>query len=1494
MQKWVVICWAALAVVGADVCPDGGLCKEGETCCNSPANGYGCCRYENAECCDDHIHCCPEGTVCNKALSGCINTTLTIPWVKRTPADQPKVSKSFRMIKTYESQEDDNICPDLSRCPAEYSCLKGLTKFGCCPLTQGISCPDGKHCCPEGHDCSSDSRGCIKKELVVTVLCSDGISECPDGTTCCETNDGKWACCPLSKAVCCADKIHCCSEGTTCDVEHSKCIDSSTKKEMPMWAKLPARVRAAWENQKEEVPVEAVNNTGTENAPKVTTANLLPPSANDVPCDDTSACPDGTTCCKTQEGGWACCPMPEAVCCEDFIHCCPKGKKCNLEAQTCEDGLMSVPWAKKVPAIIKQKVEVKDVPCDDTSACPDGTTCCKTQEGGWACCPMPEAVCCEDFIHCCPKGKKCNLEAQTCEGGVISVPWAKKVPAIIKQKVEVKDVPCDDTSACPDGTTCCKTQEGGWACCPMPEAVCCEDFIHCCPKGKKCNLKAQTCEDGLISVPWAKKLPAIIKQKVEVKDVPCDDTSACPDGTTCCKTQEGGWACCPMPEAVCCEDFIHCCPKGKKCNLKAQTCEDGLMSVPWAKKLPAIIKQKVEVKDVPCDDTSACPDGTTCCKTQEGGWACCPMPEAVCCEDFIHCCPKGKKCNLEAQTCEGGVISVPWAKKVPAIIKQKVEVKDVPCDDTSACPDGTTCCKTQEGGWACCPMPEAVCCEDFIHCCPKGKKCNLKAQTCEDGLISVPWAKKVPAIIKQKVEVKDVPCDDTSACPDGTTCCKTQEGGWACCPMPEAVCCEDFIHCCPKGKKCNLKAQTCEDGLMSVPWAKKLPAIIKQKVEVKDVPCDDTSACPDGTTCCKTQEGGWACCPMPEAVCCDDFIHCCPKGKKCNLEAQTCEDGLMSVPWAKKVPAIIKQKVEVKDVPCDDTSACPDGTTCCKTKEGGWACCPMPEAVCCDDFIHCCPKGKKCNLEAQTCEDGVISVPWAKKVPAIIKQKVEVKDVPCDDTSACPDGTTCCKTQEGGWACCPLPEAVCCEDFIHCCPKGKKCNLEAQTCEDGLMSVPWAKKVPAIIKQKVEVKDVPCDDTSACPDGTTCCKTQEGGWACCPMPEAVCCEDFIHCCPKGKKCNLEAQTCEDGVISVPWAKKLPAIIKQKVEEKKVPCDHTAACPDGTTCCKTQEGRWACCPLPEAVCCDDHKHCCPSGTTCDPTAVSCNGPSGSTPMLQKVPAFTTEAPTTVQPTTESPTTSAKSEEEDKEEEGMINCDAHTSCPQSTTCCYMKNFKKWGCCPLPEAVCCEDGSHCCPNQYKCDNSRTSCIKGEVVIPWYTKIPAITSDEAEPYSVQCEGASQCPEQTSCCKLFTGEWGCCPLKNAVCCPDKEHCCPQGYTCDILSRSCQKLIMMQLERVPLTPVYLLEPQPQLSPTKHKDIKCDEQTNCGHDETCCRTSATSWGCCPSSNAVCCSDMKHCCPTGYTCTEENSCIQNSKLYWPNWHVFLANKKRALIV
>lgn len=87
----------------------------------------------------------------------------------------------------------------------------------------------------------------------------------------------------------------------------------------------------------------------------------------------------------------------------------------------------------------------------------------------------------------------------------------------------------------------------------------------------------------------------------------------------------------------------------------------------------------------------------------------------------------------------------------------------------------------------------------------------------------------------------------------------------------------------------------------------------------------------------------------------------------------------------------------------------------------------------------------------------------------------------------------------------------------------------------------------------------------------------------------------------------------------------------------------------------------------------------------------------------------------------------------------------------------------------------------------------------------------------------------------------------QAVCCADMEHCCPQGYTCDIVSSSCQKVIMLQLETIPLTPIYLPEYPLQLAPLQRRVIQCDGEYSCNDKETCCRTSASTWGCCPSPN-----------------------------------------------
>jgi KDEL-tailed cysteine endopeptidase len=83
----------------------------------------------------------------------------------------------------------------------------------------------------------------------------------------------------------------------------------------------------------------------------------------------------------------------------------------------------------------------------------------------------------------------------------------------------------------------------------------------------------------------------------------------------------------------------------------------------------------------------------------------------------------------------------------------------------------------------------------------------------------------------------------------------------------------------------------------------------------------------------------------------------------------------------------------------------------------------------------------------------------------------------------------------------------------------------------------------------------------------------------------------------------------------------------------VDCDGTVQCPPDSTCCCMRDFfgfcfTWACCPLPEATCCDDHEHCCPSDLpVCDTESGQCTAGEGlgadeearSVPMVAKVPA-----------------------------------------------------------------------------------------------------------------------------------------------------------------------------------------------------------------------------------------------------------------------------------
>jgi hypothetical protein len=187
-------------------------------------------------------------------------------------------------------------------------------------------------------------------------------------------------------------------------------------------------------------------------------------------------------------------------------------------------------------------------------------------------------------------------------------------------------------------------------------------------------------------------------------------------------------------------------------------------------------------------------------------------------------------------------------------------------------------------------------------------------------------------------------------------------------------------------------------------------------------------------------------------------------------------------------------------------------------------------------------------------------------------------------------------------------------------------------------------------------------------------------------------------------------------------------------------------------------------------------------------------------------------------------------------------------KTKTCCQLPD-NTYGCCPYAEASCCSDREHCCPKGYKCDVPKQSCVKGDI---WST----ITKIELKVYDDCPKGT--CATDQTCCQLSDGSFGCCPYKNADCCEDHAHCCPNGYKCDIAHQQCvknvggRKLNIVAVERVGDT--------------------CKAGT-CDTKQTCCQLQR-GWGCCQYINATCCSDKAHCCPNGYKCNLNDGACSNS--------------------
>ncbi|XP_021350444.1 multiple epidermal growth factor-like domains protein 6 isoform X3 [Mizuhopecten yessoensis] len=1139
-----------------------------------------------------------------------------------------------------------------------------------------------------------------------------------------------------------------------------------------------------------------------------------------------------------------------------------------------EDPESRVP-PKEEPAISEQPFNGVMCP-GGMSECPDDTTCCILASGRYGCCPYPEAVCCSDMKHCCRQGYTCDLTKGCCVQGDSFMPLMTKLPAFQLQltghqnentaspKVLEGSMIADAVEICPGGDqscasgySCCMNTNGTYSCCGYSPAHCCDDKVHCCPASYKC-LSSGLCEDkNGFQLPWTRKVEATaLKVKANIV---CPDKSQCTEGKTCCMKGVNIYGCCPLRNAVCCTDKKHCCPYGYKCGPKIGTCMQGYhvtdlsMETNLDQSDELTPDHKVAVKETVLSTNIVCPDGQsecktgqTCCREESGRYGCCPIPQAVCCADMKHCCPEGTQCATGAGKCiRGNGLSVDWLEKTES--RPVATLSDVICPGgKSECPSGNTCCLVGDNKYGCCPRPNAVCCADMKHCCPEGKQCDTGAGTCTGGNgLSMEWLEKTES--RPVAVLSDVICPDgKSECPSGNTCCLVGEDKYGCCPRPNAVCCADMKHCCPEGKQCDTGAGTCTGGNgLSMEWLEKTES--RPVAVLSDVICPDgKSECPSGNTCCLVGEDKYGCCPRPNAVCCADMKHCCPEGKQCDTGAGTCTGGNgLSMEWLEKTES--RPVAVLSDVICPDgKSECPSGNTCCLVGEDKYGCCPRPNAVCCADMKHCCPEGKQCDTGAGTCTGGNgLSMEWLEKTES--RPVAVLSDVICPDgKSECPSGNTCCLVGEDKYGCCPRPNAVCCADMKHCCPEGKQCDTGAGTCTGGNgLSMDWLEKTEG--RPVAVLSDVICPDgKSECPSGNTCCLVGEDKYGCCPRPNAECCADKKHCCPQGYECETGQGKCTKGDHVIDWLEKSPSSIVTKspgVSGQHLCPDHLSVCEPGQTCCKMTGHLYGCCPFPQGVCCGDNSgHCCPAGYTCNVQEQNCRK-DGQVIEFTKVNTISVQ--------------------------NVVCPDKKSECPTGNTCCLGVG-DRYGCCPLPNAVCCADGKHCCPENTKCDTGAGKCIRGNgLSMDWLEKT------ESRPVAtlsgVVCpDGKSECPSGSTCCLVGENKYGCCPQPNAVCCADGKHCCPENTKCDTGAGKCIRgngLSMDWLEKTESRPVATLS-----------GVVCpDGKSECPSGSTCCLVGENKYGCCPQPNAVCCADGKHCCPENTKCdTGAGKCIRGNGL------------------
>ncbi|KAG0432066.1 hypothetical protein HPB47_021191 [Ixodes persulcatus] len=575
---------------------------------------------------------------------------------------------------------------------------------------------------------------------------------------------------------------------------------------------------------------------------------------------------------------------------------------------------------------------------------------------------------------------------------------------------------------------------------------------------------------------------------------------------------------------------------------------------------------------------------------------------------------------------------------------------------------------------------------------------------------------------------------------------------------------------------------------------------------------------------------------------------------------------LVLIPLRNDSSLVSSRRVRLSFVRCPNGSACPDGSTCCLRSSGLYGCCPYPFAVCCSDHQHCCPEGYHCNLSNGSCVQISTSV---KEIQTLLTAMVlsPQTSVNYKAKSTAKTARPAVFSRKAATAVVRTLTLCAVATTRPAVRKGYQCKVSIHTCIAGNSTVPTLKKVSTIDDSPPEnptaVGKVQCPDKNYCQDGQTCCLLSEGRYGCCPYPHAVCCSDHASCCPEGYQCKVSTHTCIAGNSTVPMLEKVSTIDESPAENpapvEKVQCPDKNYCQDGQTCCLLSEGRYGCCPYPHAVCCSDHASCCPEGYQCKVSAHTCIAGNSTVPMLEKVSTIDespAEIPAPVQ---------------------LVPCPDGTSCPSGMVCC-LAFPGVYGCCLGADSVCCPLRGYCCRHGYKC-GPKDGCVTDNTTLPAIKKI-IVPGIKLRPLMApvtdhECPDGAECNDDQTCCELADQSYGCCPYKDAVCCSGRAHCCPNGYACDTEEKKCVK---SHRNRATVSQRRLsLRSSLRSVEVRLLDNTCEDGHVCYGETTCCKTPSGKYRCCPFASGVCCSDLTHCCPQGYTCDVSTQSCKEGALY-----------------